>query len=267
MIKSIKKFLNIKIVLFIMLAILVGIIVKANVTIIKEPDNPEDTSFNLETSSEIVQEVYSGLILTDRSSFEDPTYSNMYFVFDGEEKKLKNDEKLYLVLEKLYEENAFGSELEEDIETLQIDIEKVVSTYENMFEDKINLQDIEYKVSSNRGIIEYQINEDKVNLKVKRLNQEKIRKSIIESASKNGDYIELKIKSLIGNAIVSKETNEKFYDIRNYGVNKVLVRVPAESSLDEVFKKDEVNSYVFTFVLNGEKYYLESIKKGETGAN
>ena len=147
---------KIKSILLIFVFVVLLVVIRLNVTAIKENPNREGTGIVLEPNSEIVTKVLGKLDILNDSVFKDDVYQYLYFdVEAGKSKKLSSDELLYLSFEKLYKSGDFTREQSgEDIELLSIGADKVSDVLENSFgRDDVKLYEIQYKVSSTCGIV------------------------------------------------------------------------------------------------------------------
>lgn len=257
---------KIKILVTIILVMVVVVAVRRNVTITKEPDGVtvDNRSMQLEVNSEAVKVVFNKLTLLNVGLFDDEVYDNMYFNMEEDTKELSSDEKLFLVFETLYGEHAYLKEEvpKEKAEILKVDLGIVKDRYESIFMEEFKPEEIDYRVARKRGIVSMSLQDQEYVLKFKRQDSTRIKKAKIEKAEKAGDFINLKVKAFYATKISSYEGSELIYKIKNYGENKIIAKVPKNKlDDDEVFKNDSIYSYVFSFELRGEEYYLNSIKR------
>lgn len=257
---------KIKILLTIVLLIFVVAVIRGNITIKKEPAGVivDNNSMQLEVNSETVKSAYNKLRLLDIGSFDDEVYDNMYFNMEEDTKELSADEKLFLVFEYLYGEEAFEKEesTEENTEVLKVELSVVKDKYESMFKEELIPEEIKYKTSSKRGIIGLTLEDNKYILKFRKGETSRKKRARIISAVKTGDYINLKIKAFYATKTSSFEGSELIYKIKNFGENKIIIKEP-ESRLDgkEIFENKNIYNYTFSFELSGEDYYLRTIKR------
>ncbi|HBA37381.1 MAG TPA: hypothetical protein DCY94_01530 [Firmicutes bacterium] len=257
---------KIKILLTIVLLIFVVAVIRGNITIKKEPAGVivDNNSMQLEVNSETVKSAYNKLRLLDIGSFDDEVYDNMDFNMEEDTKELSADEKLFLVFEYLYGEEAFEKEesTEENTEVLKVELSVVKDKYESMFKEELIPEEIKYKTSSKRGIIGLTLEDNKYILKFRKGETSRKKRARIISAVKTGDYINLKIKAFYATKTSSFEGSELIYKIKNFGENKIIIKEP-ESRLDgkEIFENKNIYNNTFSFELSGEDYYLRTIKR------
>ncbi len=259
----------IKMSMLILLLVVIVILVRRNVTTRKETNVQEESNkaIALDINSELVQDLYKKLILFD-DAFDDENYKYLYFTFEDEKKNLSADEKLYIVFNSLYRGEKFQvEEIDENDKKLNISKNDVNLEYENLFKETINETNVYYKTSKDCGIVGYVSNDDEYELTLRKCkdNEEIIDKVMLVSASKNGNFINLKTKAFQGiyNKRYSKKNVFK-YDIKNYNSDKSLKLVEKDEIIDsfsDIFTINEVNSYVFSFELKGDNYYLSSIRR------
>ncbi len=259
----------IKLGMLIVLVVVIVILVRQNVTTRKETNTPEESNkvIALDINSELVQDLYKKLILFE-DAFNDENYKYLYFNFEDEKKSLSADEKLYIVFDSLYKSNKFQvEEVDENDKKLNISKNEVNLEYESLFKETINETNIYYKTSKDCGIVGYVINDDEYELTFRGCDDEEkiIDKVMLVSASKNGNFIDLKTKAF--QAVYNKRYSKKNalkYDIKNYNDEKSLKLVEKEDVIDnssEISTMGEINSYVFSFELKGDNYYLSSIRR------
>lgn len=254
---------TIKILISIICMILLVILVRQNVKVTKEPSNIKNsTEMQLEVKSELVQKVYSKLSLLENSSFNDDVYDSLYFNIEDGEKRLSLDEKLYIVFQELYRQgNMSVDEKGNDTKILSIKKSLVNSTFTTLFRESILLDRVNYKVSENCGITDYSIKEDSIDLELSECSNDKIKKSKLLSASKKGDYIDLKIKAFLASPVKTKK-DSKTFNVKNYGEKKILLKVSNDDlNSDDIFDTKGIFTYTFSFVLKGDEYYLDTIKR------
>jgi len=259
----------IKLIMLILLVIAVVVLVRQNVTTRKETNVSEESkkAIALDINSELVQDLYKKLILFD-DVFNDENYKYLYFTFEDEKKSLSVDEKLYIAFNNLYKSEKFQvEEIDENDKKLNISKNDVNFEYENLFKETINETNVYYKTSKDCGIVGYVSNDEEYELTFRECKDDEkvIDKVMLVSASKNGNFIDLKTKAF--QAVYNKRYSKKNafkYDVKNYNNDKSLKLVEKEEIIDnyqDIFTMDEVNSYVFSFELKGDNYYLSSIRR------
>ncbi len=261
------KFIKLSVLILLLATIVV--LVRQNVTTRKEPNNQDvnNKAINLDINSELVQDMYKKLILLN-DVFNDENYKNLYFDFEDDKKVLSADEKLYITFNNLFTEDKFQiEEIDDKEKKLTISKTQVEEEYETLFKETINDTNIYYKTSKECGIIGYVNNDNDYELTYKICNDDDkvIDRVLLVSASKNGNFIDLKLKAF--RAVYNKKhsKNDLYkYDIKNYNDDKSLKLVEKEEIIDnlnEIFSIEGINSYIFSFELKSDNYYLTSIKR------
>lgn len=259
---------KIKLTLIILVFLAIAIAVGCNVTATKENSNKNGSVISLELNSELVQSVMSKLDLLNNSALYDDTYKYLYFNIEDNQKELENDEKLYLIFEDLYKKEMFSKEnLDGGLELLKIGADTVKDEMHELFNEKdIRLYEIDYKPSSNCGIVDFLYTGDAYELKYRNCSRNSdVHKYKLEEARKDGDFIKLYIKSFY--AYTDKKdfkANEKVFVVKNYNEDNSLGKVSFDdlaNKTDDIFEKYDIRSYVFSFGLKDDEYYLVSIGK------
>ena len=246
-----------------LIIICVAILIKFNVTATKEPkeSNSKDNTTVLDVKSKLVKDIYKSLnmdLVNNTCSNYDKclineNYLNLYY---NDEKKLNDDEMLYFVLNKIYEEGKYSSMLESSQEsnqessqesntessgTSKIVIDKFIVSEElkNMFNKDYKDFDNKLVQSNSCGIKEYTFTGESYEL-------------VIEKCKSNKDSYSL---TKVSKAF--KKDNHITLIINRYSVN--------EKDFNEIEKYNEENKqiekYNFDFKLYGDKYYLNRINK------
>ncbi len=269
-----KKNKTLKLALFITFIVFLGILIKLNVTAKKEPTlnnhNESTSTLNLELGSDLIKNVFSKLTLLASDSLYDEEYKYLYFTNESE-KRLILDEKLFIVFNNLYKNQRFEIEkLDDNTEKLIVKEEIVKQEFNDFFkEQNINLNDIEFRVSKNFGIVDYKYENKKFELKYIKFNKNKvIDKIYLNSAYKEGNFIKLSLSGFHAEANKDEYTDEdKVFTIKNFGEKKALMsrisKKYIEENEQEIIDSNNINQYVFSFELKGDDYFLDNIKKVE----
>ncbi len=260
---------KLKLVLFLVLFIVIAVVVRLNVTAVKEYPNRNGSGIVLEQNSEIVSKVLSKLDILYDSVFHDDMYEYLYFKFDDENTKtLSNDEMLYLVFEKLYKGDQFEKEImRDDVEKLTIATSIVETEVERDFKlDDFKSYDVNYKTSSNCGIIGYLYTGEKYELKFKKCEQVKsLHRVKYEEALREGDIIKIKVKAFYGETSKNKyDEDDMVFSIKNFDKDKTLEKVSLKTLRDEpdkIFKDHYIDEYIFDFDFKEDDYNLISISR------
>lgn len=258
---------KIKSILLILVFVVLLVVIRLNVTAIKENPNREGTGIVLEPNSEIVTKVLGKLDILNDSVFKDDVYQYLYFdVEAGKSKKLSSDELLYLSFEKLYKSGDFTREQSgEDIELLSIGADKVSDVLKNSFgRDDLKLYEIQYKVSSTCGIVGYLYTGDSYELKFNHCDKaKKIHKVKYQEALRVGDVIKLRVKSFYAETDKKNYKEEdKVFDLKNYGKDTFLEKLSYKTLQDEsdnIFETYTIDEFVFDFAFKDDDYHLLEI--------
>lgn len=238
------------------LAISIVVLIKCNVTATKEEANDSNESIallNLEVNSELVQNIYSSLILLKNRALDDETYRYSYFNLK-DKNTLSNEEKMYIAFESLYLKDKFLKEVVDDIENLKISEADLKEEINHLFHDDFSLIDVNYKSSLNCGIVDYLYTGTDYELKFKKCDEKHkgIDDARLESAVKDGNFVRLTVKSYYA------VKNSKRYDFKNFISDDTFLTL---NELDSnIIDNKEVSKYVFSFELKGDDYYLSNIQ-------
>lgn len=255
-----------------------GMFIKSNVKVIETKSVNNKSLSNLELdldiNSEVVQRLYNSLNIDlidkncdTKSCLLNENYSFLYFNFDGEEKKLTDAEKLYIVFNSLYSKNAFAEDINEwGNRELVINKTDVDNELINMF-NVTNIKDFDnnFTISSNCGIIGYTFTGSTYNLVVNVCDTPyKLGFSKLVSAKKDGNFIRLKVKSFYAETDNEDFTkDDEVYSIKEYN-DDTEIAVTSYNKLytsDDIFDDYDFTEYEFTFELSGDDYYLKEIRK------
>lgn len=260
---------KLKVVLFLILFSVVVVAVRQNVTAIKDYPNREDSSIVIEQNSDIVSKILSKLDIFEDSIFNDDIYKYLYFNLEEKDKKsLSNDEMLYLSFEKLYKNGEFEKiSLDDETELLKIESSKVQDTLKENFKiDDFKLYEVDYRSSSNCGIIGYLYTGDSYELKYKKCDNDKsILKVKYQETVRMGDIIKLKVKSFYADTNKRKFNRaDKVFSIKNHNENKSLGKVSLETldnDSDKIFDKYDIYEYVFDFEFKEDDYNFLTVSR------
>lgn len=258
---------KLKLLLFLILFSIIVVVVRQNVTAIKEYPNREGSGIVIEPNSEIVSKILKKLDILEDSVFNDDVYKYLYFnLGDKDKKSLSSDEMLYLSFEKLYKNDEFEKTLiDNETELLKIDSYKVQNVLEQNFKIvDFKLYEVNYEVSTSCGIVGYIYTGDSYELKYRRCDKNKnIHKVKYQETVRIGDIIKLKVKSFYADTNKRNfDRSDKVFSIKNHNENKSLGKVSLESldnNSDEIFDEYDISEYVFDFEFRDDDYNFLSV--------
>ncbi|MCI8497986.1 MAG: hypothetical protein HFG33_01100 [Bacilli bacterium] len=238
------------------------LIMRKNITATKEIDNKPSNSGSmlaLEMNSDVVKDVFSKLTLLE-DKIKSEKYRDLYFKFDGEEKSFSIEEKLYILFENIYERSLDSND--DEIVSLEISQEELINEAKVMFNDEaFDAVAANFSTSLDCGIVEYLYTGQKYELKVKRCEEsDVISKTRLEKAIKKGNFIDLTVRAY--RIIPSKKG--KTFEVKNFNDDEILDKDTLdniEAKEKTIFDEYDIQSYIFSFELKGDDYYLSSIKK------
>ncbi len=238
---------EIKITIGIICIFLLCLLAKCNITATKEPtlNNQKDKSItNLDIKSKLVDDVYKSLNMnlinnTCNNCLTNTHYSFMYYT---DNKKLSDDEKLYIVFNELYKNEKYSyKQSEESRNENKIIIDKYAVSEE--LKNKFNINDMSefdntFVQSNSCGIKSYTYTKDAYELEINPCKDtyDYVLSKVVK-AEKKGNHIYLYINK---------------YDVKAKENDKIL---------DYDDKNENIEKYKFDFKLDGDKYYLNMIKK------
>ncbi len=240
--------------------ILLIIIIHNNVTFKKE--DKTDTSSNttsslkLEINSELIQNSIAKLTLLKSDAIDDEIYGDSYFKgFVDNKKSLTNEEKTFIAFNELYKNDGIlKNQLTDGTVSFKIEASVLKEKIDEMFPgNEIDFNTSKYLPSNEYGFVEFLYTGESFELKYKPRDEEIVKKARIESATKEGDYINIKIKAFY----LAK--NKDSYNVFNYEDEDPIAKV--EIIDDSLYDIDNIDEYTFIFKLYGDNYYLESISK------
>lgn len=244
--------------------ITLALLIKTNVTFQKE--NPNDkNSQNLEISSELVQNLYSKLTLLN-DSIESDNYKNIYFKMLANEKELSNEEKLYIVIENMYQNDRFDfQETKNNSKKVVIKEEEIIEEVNNLFKGSdFDPKNINFLPSLDCGIVEYLYTGEEFSFTFSECDKSKeFTKSELKSAHKDGNFVVLRLKSY--RALYRKKDKKNKVDsyiIKNHNGEEELMNIPKNdlyNRLSAIMEDDRIDEYDFYFELKGDDYYLSKI--------
>lgn len=262
----------IKIISLFIISLLIIFLVKNNVKAIKaKPTDSKDSYsvLNLDLNSKIVMELYEGLDLDlindncDYNCLTNSNYNYLYFQFEGKEKVLDDDEKLYLAFNSMMKKGLLTSNVNNEKETLTIS----ESDVQKELEVKFNIKDFKsfentFKRSNECGIIDYLYTGTCYELTfVPCLEKPSLGFSKLISAQKEGNYINLLVTSF---KAYQDKKRPNIYNVSNYEDKTIITTSSYDelnNNLEDIFKSNEFNVYTFTFELVDDNYYLRNITK------
>ena len=240
----------------ILITILIIILIKKNVTIEKTvpKENIPKTSdvTKLDIKSKLVQDLYKSLnmdlINNTCINFDKCLVNENYlYIYYQDNKKLKDDEMLYMVLNKIYKEGKYYTVSEsnsESSDSTKIIIDKLIVKEElkDMFNKEYKNFDNKLTQSNSCGIKEYTFTGETYELIIKKCksNNKEYALTKILDATKKGNNVILLIEKYIDDENNDKEGPKEYVESK-------------EGKVYETFK--------FNFRLNEDKYYLEGITK------
>lgn len=232
-----------------------------------EQENISKTALKLELDSDVVDSIYNKLVLLNNDNFKDKNYRYLYFNFE-DDKKLSNDEKLYVALNSLYARKSFDKTVNKDkSESLKIGASEVLSELNYLYKEAdFDFTKLTYKSSINCGIVDYLYTGQNIELKYKKCNDNNIDKFKLTSARKDGNYISIFIK-LAHAEVTKKDFNDDdvVYNVFNIAGDKTPILATSKKNLTEyenrIFDAKELDEYEFIFELKSEEYYLYKIKR------
>lgn len=237
-------------------------IIKQNVTATKEipVDNKQSSgALNLEINSQLVQNAYATLILLKDRNIDDEIYRYSYFNIT-DKNELTQEEKLYVAFENIYKNGGFEKETSDEVEILKVSEEIVKNEIFRIFkDDSFAPVDINYKSSMNCGIIDFLYTGNSYELKYKKCDEKNkgFDVSKLVSAVKDGNFIKLTVKSVY--AIKHNKKDE--YMVKNYNTKESLAEVSLDEINEELLDEVDAKSYIFSFELKGDDYYLVNVKE------
>lgn len=245
--------------------IVLAFLIKSNVTFQKENPNDKNNQ-NLEISSELVQNLYSKLTLLDDSIGSD-IYKNAYFKMTSNEKVLSDEEKLYITLENMYQNDRFElQEIENDQKKIVIDQKEIIDEVNSLFKGSdFDPKNINFLPSPSCGIVEYLYTGKEFSFTFSECDKAKeFTKTELKSAHKDGNFIVLRLKSY--RAIYRKKDKKNkadYYIIKNHNEEEELMNIPKNELYNQfstIIEDDRIDEYDFYFELKGDDYYLSKIK-------
>lgn len=277
-----KKNSIIKIIITLAVVFIGVVLIKKNVTAIKERfDDQDNQSFsvtNLDINFEIVQTLYNSLNLdlVDNTCemnkcLLNNSYTYLYYQNYDNKKELSDDEKLYFAFNSLYLENNFTSKEVESTEkkTVVFDGETVKNKITQLFGqiDYTNFTNT-LKLSSTCGVTDYIYTGSSYELTLTECTQIRdFAKSKLYSATKENNYIYLIVNSFYAYTKKNEfEPNENVFTVKEFDKDELLTKTSLnelDKNTDNIFNKYETSKYTFKFELKSDNnYYLSSVEKG-----
>ncbi len=261
------RFLKFTMVLIVVIGL--TLLIKANVTLSKEPSSDEfggKSNLALETNSDLVKNIYSKLTLLDDSLLSD-NYKYAYFKMKENEKELSSEEKLYITIENLYSLGKFDLETDGDTETTKVNADYVIDEANTLFKgDNLDAKNITFVPSTKCGVTDYLYTGTEYQFTFTKCDEHQdITRTELQSARKDGNYIVLRVKSFYATyQAASKKEKEDHYVVANYNSEKDIIKISPdeiEERLPLITETYDVDEYEFYFELRGEDYYLSKIAK------
>ncbi len=268
-----KKNIFMRMAMILVVAMAIVILVRANVTFSKEPTINKDGNVVdkiLEVNSELVKNIYAKLTLLDDVLTSD-NYKYAYFKMkeNEREKTLSDEEKLYAVVENLYESGKLEIEEENGKEVTTVKADRLIDEANEMFKgDNLDVKNIYFVPSLKCGITDVLFTGDEYKFTFERCNEYRdISQNNIVSARKGGNYVVLRIKSFYAK-YEKKNKKDKlgYYVIKNYNSDEEIVKLPEKEVAERIPAIAEtyaIDDYDFYFELRGDNYYLDKISKVE----
>lgn len=258
-----------RIIAIIIILIILIFLIKNNVHMTKEEpieshESPKVTSLNV--GSDLVEKLYDSLNLKlinnhcekDKNCLVNEGYNFLYFT-DAEEKILSDDEKMYLVINSLYQNNKLKNISQEDKNSYYIDSvdlnNEITSLFGNTDFDSFNYA---IKPDQNCGIIEYTYLKDKHEIHTNiciTSNEKGLTK--IEEAYKKEDNIYIRVKVF---KYIESDNIMTVKTIDNEVIDSYEM-VESSNDLAKYFDDAKVDTYDFEFKLSEGNYYLQKIIK------
>lgn len=259
---------KIKIVVALVIVFLIVLLIKGNVTAAKE-NKTDDSSLNLEVSSELVKSLHSKLFLLQDVSLQESEYRNLYFDMEEDIKsEFSIDERLFMVLEALHKSNESKNYVGEDgIEIIILEDEQVKGKMYELFNEEVDLSNIdEFNTSQDCGLISYSHKDEEFEFGYIACTNTEKRKSKVVGAVKRENFIDLTVEAFSARTSrVEFEREDEVFAIRNYNSSKTIIGYTSldtlENDYDTIFEKHDISRYIFTFELRGDDYYLTIIKE------
>lgn len=263
-----KKHLN----LFLLLvsAIIIGILIKNNVTAVKEEttQNLGNSTLSLDINSELVQNLYQNLNIKlinnscklDDGCINNSNYNLLYFKIENSTKVLTDDEMLYLIFNSIYQEGTYTEIThEENAFKIKIELDVVQDKLKKMYNiDTFESFESILRPAEECGIVEFLYTGTHYELTINECNKEdSFGRSKLVSAIKEDNYIYLNIQSFYGEL---KKENYYFYD---YSKDDYIVKKSIDdlASLDTIFEDFDITTFSFKFELIGDNYLLKDVVK------
>ena len=227
--------------------LLVCLLVKCNVTLTKEPisnDKSNNEIMNLDIKSKLIEDLYNSLNMdlinnTCKDCLSNDHYNFLYY---ENNKVLSDDEKLYIVFNELYKKEKYTyKQSEESNDSKRIVIDKFAVSEE--LKNKFNINNMDdfdnnFTQSNSCGIKSYTYTKDAYELE-------------INPCKDTYDYVLNRVVKAVKNG------NHIYLHINMYSVKA--------SKDDKIIEYDKNNgsieNFIFNFKLDGDKYYLENVKK------
>lgn len=249
-----------KLLIFVIIAVTLIVVVRQNVTLTKEPRQQDTKAVALEIKSDMIQNVYSKLTLL-KDSFSDEGHRDIYFDFD-KEKILSSEDKLYIAFDSLYKKDSFQKEkLSESKEKLTIDKDTVKNEIKELFkEENFDLNEITFTPSKSCGIVEYNTQNEQYELIYNQCEDTPVKKVKIENAYKEGNFINLKIKSFYIQSDKEQKDNFLIKDFKNDSIIVKMTKEELNNNIEQLFENMK-DTYTFSFELKGDEYYLYRITR------
>ena len=254
------------------IVIVLIILVKNNVKMTKEEpvkakESARITSLNV--GSDLVEKLYDSLnlkLINNHCKNEDKclvneAYNFMYFTKE-KEKILSDDEKMYLVINKLYYENKMENVSQEDKTSYFVEKDILNNEITSLFgETDFETFNYTLKTDANCGIIEYTYSKEKHEINTNKcVSSQERGLSKIEEAYKKEDNIYIRVK------VFKYVENENIITIKTIDNEEIDNYEMVESSKDisEYFEDNRVDKYDFEFKLKNGNYYLQKILHNES---
>lgn len=238
-------------------------LIKANVVAYKE-EGSDGQSLTLEITSETVKNIYDKLTILE-DDLKSDNYKYPYFNMKGSSSKsLSLEEKFYIAVENLYHEKKLDIEKTKDIEKIKVGEQVIIDEIQRIFKIDFNPKDLNYLTAVNCGIVDYLYTGESYELSIKACgNSKEIERAKLLSASKEGNLIKLRVKSLYARVVKPKKKGEdEKYELKNYSSDETLGTVTIDELQDErLFEKYDIEEYVISFELDGDEYMLKDISK------
>ncbi len=253
---------NIKVLSIMGIIVVIGVLIRMNVTATKEEPSGGQ-NLNLEISSEIVQTLYNKLTILE-DDLKSDNYKYPYFRMNGENSKdLTPEEKFYIAVENMYHEGRFDIKKSANgIEKVRVSEEEMVDEVKELFKDEeFNPRNLNYLTALKCGLVNYLYTGSEYEFTINACKDEyEVAKNKLVGAIKEGNYVKLKIKSFLAVKSFSKNKKEILgYVLKNYNGDEIAVVSSEELDADEIYDKYDFDSYIFSFELIGDDYRLMNI--------